>query len=150
MIQRQQTIWWFLIGVFAVLMLFFDWMTLFVTDGNNYTISSSGILKDGSAVIDGTMLTVYLIVEAVFNFVIIFLYKKRVLQSRLTIISIVLSLGTYGLVALYRYMSFTEEVTSTNFNWPLILPLISAILGIMAFRHVLMDEAKVRSLDRLR
>ena len=150
MIQRQQTIWWFLIGVFAVLMLFFDWMTLFVTDGNNYTISSSGILKDGSAVIDGTMLTVYLIVEAVFNFVIIFLYKKRILQSRLTIISIVLSLGTYGLVALYRYMSFTEEVTSTNFNWPLMLPLISAILGIMAFRHVLMDEAKVRSLDRLR
>jgi len=149
MIQRQQTIWWFLIGVFAVLMLFFDWMTLFVTDGN-YTLSSSGILKDGAAVIPGTMLTVYLIVEAVFNFVIIFLYKKRILQSRLTIISIVLSLGTYGLVALYRYMSFTEEVTSTNFNWPLILPLISAILGIMAFRHVLLDEAKVRSLDRLR
>ena len=149
MIQRQQTIWWFLIGVFAVLMLFFDWMTLFVTDGN-YTLSSSGILKDGNPVIPGTMLTVYLIVEAVFNFVIIFLYKKRILQSRLTIISIVLSLGTYGLVALYRYMSFTEEVTSTNFNWPLILPLISAILGIMAFRHVLMDEAKVRSLDRLR
>lgn len=150
MIQRQQTIWWFLIGVFAVLMLFFDWMTLFVTDGNNYTISSSGILKDGNIVIDGTMLTVFLIVEAVFNFVIIFLYKKRILQSRLTIISIVLSLGTYGLVALYRYMSFTEEVTSTNFNWPLVLPLISAILGVMAFRHVLMDEAKVRSLDRLR
>ena len=149
MIQRQQTIWWFLIGVFAVLMLFFDWMTLFVTDGN-YTLSSSGIVKDGATVIPGTMLTVYLILEAVFNIVIIFLYKKRILQSRLTIISIILSLGTYGLVALYRYMSFTEEVTSTNFNWPLVLPLISAILGVMAFRHVLMDEAKVRSLDRLR
>ena len=150
MIQRQQTIWWFLIGVFAVLMLFFDWMTLFVTDGNNYTISSSGILKDGAAVIDGTMLTVYLIVEAVFNFVIIFLYKKRILQSRLTIISIVLSLGTYGLVAFYRYMFCPDVVTSTHFNWPLVLPLISAILGVMAYRHVLMDEAKVRSLDRLR
>jgi len=149
MIQRQQTIWWFLIGVFAVLMLFFDWMTLFVTDGN-YTLSSAGIVKDGATVIPGTMLTVYLILEAVFNIVIIFLYKKRILQSRLTIISIILSLGTYGLVALYRYMSFTEEVTSTNFNWPLVLPLISAILGIMAFRHVLLDEAKVRSLDRLR
>ena len=149
MIQRQQTIWWFLIGVFAVLMLFFDWMTLFVTDGN-YTLSSSGIVKDGTNVIPGTMLTAYLIVEAVFNFVIIFLYKKRILQSRLTIISIILSLGTYGLVALYRYLSFTDEVTSTNFNWPLILPAISAILGVMAFRHVLLDEAKVRSLDRLR
>lgn len=149
MIQRQQTIWWFLIGVFAVLMLFFDWMTLFVTDGN-YTLSSAGIVKDGATVIPGTMLTVYLILEAVFNIVIIFLYKKRILQSRLTIISIILSLGTYGLVALYRYMSFTEEVTSTNFNWPLVLPLISAILGVMAYRHVLLDEAKVRSLDRLR
>ena len=149
MIQRQQTIWWFLIGVFAVLMLFFDWMTLFVTDGN-YTLSSAGIVKDGATVIPGTMLTVYLILEAVFNIVIIFLYKKRILQSRLTIISIVLSLGTYGLVALYRYMFISEAVTSTNFNWPLVLPLISAILGVMAFRHVLMDEAKVRSLDRLR
>ena len=149
MIQRQQTIWWFLIGVFAVLMLFFDWMTLFVTDGN-YTLSSAGIAKDGATVIPGTMLTVYLILEAVFNIVIIFLYKKRILQSRLTIISIVLSLGTYGLVALYRYMFISEAVTSTNFNWPLVLPLISAILGVMAYRHVLMDEAKVRSLDRLR
>ena len=149
MIQRQQTIWWFLIGVFAVLMLFFDWMTLFVTDGN-YTLSSAGIAKDGATVIPGTMLTVYLILEAVFNIVIIFLYKKRILQSRLTIISIVLSLGTYGLVALYRYMFISEAVTSTNFNWPLVLPLISTILGIMAYRHVLMDEAKVRSLDRLR
>ncbi|MBQ5576991.1 MAG: DUF4293 domain-containing protein [Bacteroidales bacterium] len=149
MIQRQQTIWWFLIGVFAVLMLFFDWMTLFVTDGN-YTLSSAGIVKNGATVIPGTMLTVYLILEAVFNIVIIFLYKKRILQSRLTIISIVLSLGTYGLVALYRYMFISEAVTSTNFNWPLVLPLISAILGVMAYRHVLMDEAKVRSLDRLR
>lgn len=149
MIQRQQTIWWFLIGVFAVLMLFFDWMTLFVTDGN-YTLSSAGIVKDGATVIPGTMLTVYLILEAVFNIVIIFLYKKRILQSRLTIISIVLSLGTYGLVAFYRYMFCPDVVTSTNFNWPLVLPLISAILGVMAFRHVLMDEAKVRSLDRLR
>ncbi|MCR5455075.1 MAG: DUF4293 domain-containing protein, partial [Bacteroidales bacterium] len=145
----QQTIWWFLIGVFAVLMLFFDWMTLFVTDGN-YTMSAAGILKEGTTVIPGTALTAYLIVEAIFNFAIIFLYKKRILQSRLTVISIILSLGTYGLVALYRYMSFTADVTSTNFNWPLILPAISAILGIMAFRHVLMDEAKVRSLDRLR
>ena len=149
MIQRQQTIWWFLIGAFSLLMLGFDWMTLFVTDGN-YTLSASGIVKDGAAVIPGTMLTVYLIAIAVFNFVIIGLYKKRILQSRLTIISIILSLGVYGLVALYRYMSFTEEVVSTNFNWPLVLPLINAILGVMAFRHVLLDEAKVRSLDRLR
>ena len=149
MIQRQQTIWWFLIGAFSLLMLGFDWMTLFVTDGN-YTLSSAGIVKDGAAVIPGTMLTAYLIAIAVFNFVIIGLYKKRILQSRLTIISIILSLGVYGLVALYRYMSFTEEVVSTNFNWPLVLPLINAILGVMAFRHVLLDEAKVRSLDRLR
>ena len=149
MIQRQQTIWWFLIGVFALLMLPFDWMTLFVTDGN-YTLSAAGIVKDAQTVIPGTMLTVYLILQAIFNFVIIGLFKKRILQSRLTIISIIMSLGTYGLVALYRYMSFTAEVTSTNFNWPLILPLISAILGVMAFRHVLLDEAKVRSLDRIR
>jgi hypothetical protein len=149
MIQRQQTIWWFLIGVFALLMLPFDWMTLFVTDGN-YTLSAAGIAKDAQTVIPGTMLTVYLILQAILNFVIIGLFKKRILQSRLTIISIIMSLGTYGLVAMYRYMSFTAEVTSTNFNWPLILPFISVILGIMAFRHVLLDEAKVRSLDRIR
>ena len=150
MLQRQQTIWWFLIGAFALLMLPFDWMTLFVADGGDYTLSAAGIVKDATTVIPGTALTVYLIVMALFNFVIIGLYKKRILQARLSIISIIMSIGTYGLVALYRYMSFTAEVTDSNFNWPLVLPLISAILGVMAVRHVLLDEAKVRSLDRLR
>ena len=150
MIQRQQTIWWFLIGAFSLLMLGFDWMTLFVTDGN-YTLSAAGVVKDATTTVaSGVPFIVYLVALAVFNFVIIGLYKKRILQSRLTIISIIMSLGFYGLVAFYRYMSFLADVTSSNFNWPLALPLINAILGVMAFRHVLLDEAKVRSLDRLR
>ncbi len=150
MLQRQQTIWWFLIGVFSLLMLPFDWMTLFVTDGN-YTISAAGVVKDGAeTVIPGTMPAAYLIASAIFNFVIIALFKNRILQSRLTIISIIMSIGFYGLALMYRYLSFEGDVTGSNFNWPLILPLINTILGIMAFRHVLLDEAKVRSLDRIR
>jgi len=47
-------------------------------------------------------------------------------------------------------MSFEGEITSTNWNFPLILPVINTILSVLAWRAVLKDEAKVRSLDRLR
>ena len=47
-------------------------------------------------------------------------------------------------------MSFEGEITSTNWNFPLILPVINTILSVLAWRGVVKDEAKVRSLDRLR
>lgn len=149
MIQRIQTIYWFLIGVFFILMIPFDWMSFVLANGD-YLFSANGITKGADTVITGWPLMVYLIAMAALNFVIIFLFKKRILQSKLSMISIVMCLGFYAVMLMYRYMSFEDEVMNANYYWPLILPLINAILSFMGWRAALNDEAYVRSLDRLR
>ena len=153
MIQRIQTVYWFLAAVAMCLMLPFEWMQLIVADGD-YAFTASGISRvTGGAnetVVNGIPLIVYIIAFALLNLVIIFLYKKRVLQARLTTIAIILSVGLYAVIALFRYMSFTEEVVASNFNYPLLFPLVSLVFDYLAQRGVIKDEIKVRSLDRIR
>ena len=149
MIQRIQTVFWFIIAVLFIVMIPNNWMTLVASDGD-YLFSAFGVFKGENQIITGAPLICYLSAMAVFNIVIIFLYKKRILQARLTVVSIILTLCFYLLVLMYRYMSFEGEINFTNWNFPLILPVINIILSVLAWRGVLKDEAKVRSLDRLR
>jgi hypothetical protein len=149
MIQRIQTVFWFIAAVLFGVMIPNDWMTLVASDGD-FSISAFGVFKGESQVITGVPLLSYLVLMAVLNLVIIFLYKKRILQARLTVVSIILTLCFYLLVLMYRYMSFEGEITAANWNFPLILPVINIILSVLAWRGVVKDEAKVRSLDRLR
>ncbi|MBR4677840.1 MAG: DUF4293 domain-containing protein [Bacteroidales bacterium] len=149
MIQRIQTIFWFVVAVLFIVMIPNDWMTLFASNGD-FTFSAFGVFQGENQIITGLPLISYLVLMAVLNIVIIFLYKKRILQARLTTISIILTLCFYLLVLMYRYMSFEGEITSTNWNFPLVLPVINVILSVLAWRGVVKDEAKVRSLDRLR
>lgn len=153
MIQRIQTVYWFLAALMACMMLPFEWMQLIVADGD-YTFAASGISKITSGAVDtvvnGIPLMVYIIAYAVLNLVIIFLYKNRILQARLTTIAIILAIGLYAVIAFYRYMSFNVDVVSTNFNYPLLFPLVSLFFDYLAQRGVIKDEIKVRSLDRIR
>ncbi|MBQ9214162.1 MAG: DUF4293 domain-containing protein [Bacteroidales bacterium] len=149
MIQRIQTIFWFIVAVLFIVMIPNNWMNIFASDGD-YLFSAFGVYKGQDQIITGVPLITYLGIMAALNIVIIFLYKKRVLQARLTVISIILTLCFYLLVLMYRYMSFEGEISSTNWNFPLILPVINVILSFLAWRAVVKDEAKVRSLDRLR
>ncbi|MBP5368471.1 MAG: DUF4293 domain-containing protein [Bacteroidales bacterium] len=153
MIQRIQTVYWFLAALMACMMLPFEWMQLIVADGD-YSFAASGISKvAGNAsepIVNGIPLIIYIIAVALLNLVIIFLYKKRVLQARLTTIAILLSIGLYAVIALYRYMSFTADVISSNLNYPLLFPLVCLFFDYLAQRSVIKDEIKVRSLDRIR
>jgi len=153
MIQRIQTVYWFLAALMACMMLPFEWMQLIVADGD-YTFAASGISKITSGAVDtvvnGIPLMVYIIAYAVLNLVIIFLYKKRILQARLTTIAIILAIGLYAVIAFYRYMSFNVDVVSTNYNYPLLFPLVCLFFDYLAQRGVIKDEIKVRSLDRIR
>ncbi len=154
MIQRIQTVYWFLAALAMCMMLPFDWMQLIVADGD-YQFSAAGISRNivGGGVqnvISGIPLIVYISAFAVLNLVIIFLFKKRILQIRLTTIAIILAVCFYGVIAFFRYMSFTEEVVQSYFSYPLLFPFVSAVFDVWAQRGVFKDEQKIRSLDRIR
>lgn len=80
----------------------------------------------------------------------IFLYKKRLLQARLNIFTIMLCLGYYGVLAIYIYLA--KMVMGAEWYilpWAAI-PLVCLVLTVMATRRILKDEAMVRAADRLR
>ncbi len=149
MIQRKQSLYWFLAAVLAITLIFMNFLQL-VTNNGDYDITAFGVFKGTEKIVPAIPLIAYLVGLAVTNIVVIFLYKKRVLQARISTLLCLLSLGFYALLAFYRFMSLDSEVLATKFGYGIIIPLICAILDYMATRATISDEKKVRSLDRIR
>jgi len=72
------------------------------------------------------------------------------LQMRLTMLVLLLSLGTLILGAFYILMFDRKIDVSIIWKVRVLFPLISAILAWLAYRSILKDEVRVRSYDRLR
>ena len=80
----------------------------------------------------------------------IFLFKKRLLQARLNIFTVMLCLGYYGVLAIYIWLA----KMSMGVDWHILpwasVPLVCMVLTLMATRRILKDEALVRAADRIR
>ena len=105
-------------------------------------------LPDGTKDYAPWALFVILLVVAVLAFVTIFLFKKRMLQIRLTIFSSVMLIGYYLAVVAYIFM--LAEKTSFTPSWTICLPFVGIILNWLAIRGIGADEALVKAYDRLR
>lgn len=78
----------------------------------------------------------------------IFLFKNRRLQSRLSLLSIVIIF--IGVVA--GVLFFVQDSASrlADFGLGALLPLLAIVFAILANRYIMKDEKLVRSMDRLR
>ena len=85
--------------------------------------------------------------------VVIFLYKKRLLQARINIFLAMLCLGYYGVMGIYIWFAnmniHVEELGWHITPW-LAIPAVCFVLTLMATRRILKDEALVRAADRIR
>lgn len=81
----------------------------------------------------------------------IFLFKKRLLQARINIFTVLLCLGYYGVLGIYIWLATTVV---EGLEWHILpwasIPLVCFILTSMATRAILKDEALVRAADRIR
>lgn len=105
-------------------------------------------LPDGTKDYAPWALFVILLVVAILSFGTIFLFKKRMLQIRLTIFSSVVLIGYY--LALAAYIFMLAENTSFTPSWTICLPFIGIVLNWLAIRGIGADEALVKAYDRLR
>ena len=80
----------------------------------------------------------------------IFLYKKRILQARLNIFTVMFCLGWYGVVAIYIWQAKLAQGVEWYIQPWACIPLVCMILTLMATRRILKDEALVRAADRIR
>lgn len=149
MIQRIQSVYLLVVSILMVICLCNPVGSIIA---NTNEISEFGnlfiTLPDGTKDYAPWALFVILLVVAVLAFVTIFLFKKRMLQIRLTIFNSVVLIGYYLVMAALIFM--TAEETSFTPSWTICLPFVGIILNWLAIRGIGADEALVKAYDRLR
>ena len=162
MIQRIQTIYLALVAIlsFVALITRIGYYTIehevVVAAFNNFTFNSFEQFQSYESA--GPFCLGILLIMVIFISVLsIMLFRKRMRQLRLTIMSTMLLLGyclSYAAFA-YFYQGNLECLIPSaditfHFNYTATFPVICIILNMMAIHGIRKDEALVRSLDRLR
>lgn len=93
-----------------------------------------------------TPLTVMVVLTFLISFLTIFLYRRRMVQIRFSVINIVLLLGFQALLVIH----FVKRPEEAIFSISAVFPVVSAILTFIALRYIARDEAMVRAISRLR
>lgn len=149
MIQRIQSLY---ILVATALMALASSMPLvsFMSADGDYQFAASGITQSETTVLATLPLFILALVATAFNALAFINFKRRMLQIRLLVFSIILQLGSYGLGAYYLLQIKSSIVGPASFALPITFPIAAAILSFLALRAIGKDEALVKSLDRIR
>ncbi len=151
MIQRIQTVYLFIALVLTGCLFFLD-LAEFSTISDHLLLQINGITSSETSIIMMPTVALFLlqIITSISIVTSIFLYKKRILQIRLSGFNMGLLLGISVLIFYFSKVAAREFDAELAFRWPLVLPLISIIFVYLAIRAIGKDEALIRSLDRIR
>ena len=147
MVQRIQTVYLFISALLIASLMKLKFADLSVNN-ELYTFIARGIYTGEKLVFDGLAIFLFIWLIALLHFVVIFLYKKRILQIRILVFTIVLLLGLFGMFFYFTYAGFTD--VKAAFKIPVVFPVIAAVLDYLAVRAIGKDEVLVRSLNRIR
>jgi len=151
MIQRIQTLFLLAVTVLSALMLTGDLLVMNSSSGTLFTLGFTGLGKEGGEIIQRLWpLSILLALVPVLALVAIFLYRKRSTQMRVTMMTLLLSIGTLILGAFYVIMFDRKIDVTIIWKIKVIFPLLSAIMSWLAYRAIFKDDLKVKSYDRLR
>lgn len=165
MIQRIQTVYLALVFIFSSVGLFStigEWMVAdsVVAHFSSFTFGADGAYKALDSASGPWGLGILLVMVMFLSLISIMLFRKRMRQLRLTILSTILLVGylaTYAFIV-YQYGLKIEDAVQAApdlapvFHLPFmaLFPVISIILNCLAIHGIRKDEALVRSLDRIR
>ena len=150
MIQRIQTLYLLAVVALGISLIWLPVVEL-VTPEEASELQIWDLTALGGAPLQGLWgLLVTTLLIPVLALIDIFLFKKRILQARLNIFTVLLCLGYYGVLAIYIWLA----KMSLGVDWHILpsasIPLICMVLTLMATRAILKDEALVRAADRIR
>jgi len=155
MIQRIQTVY-ILLAAGLFFALFFLPLAIIRSGDVFYVFQVSGLHTTTTAielVYPAWALLVIAAIIVLLSFVIIFLYKHRLLQIRICIYNTLLMIGFCLLTGFYLWQfnnspNLPDLKISLRF-WAC-FPIIAVIFNYLAIRNIGADEAMIRSLERLR
>lgn len=147
MIQRIQTMF-ILLAAMLIGLLFVLPFAEIAMNGQLFLFDIRGIVRDGDLVENGIPVAAFIALILLLHVFAVFTYKRRILQIRILIFSILLMLGLFGLFFFFTYYSFDQAQIS--FKIAVVFPLVAIILDYLAIRNIGKDEALIRSIDRIR
>ena len=149
MIQRIQSVYLLAVTILMIVCMCSPVGTIIA---NTQEISEFGnlciTLPDGTKDFAPWAFFGILLIVAILSFGTIFLFKKRMLQIRLTIFSSVMLIGYY--LTLVATIFMLADETSYTPSWSICLPFVGIVLNWLAIRGIGADEALVKAYDRLR
>jgi hypothetical protein len=153
MIQRIQTVYLIIASALMVFLLFMPIAEFIrLADEVVFELTFRGLLSDVNEKINFNSfpLSILMVFCLTLLLVTIFLFKKRMLQIRLSVFNAVLLVGLQGLQFYYVKTAANALNGTSSYTLFFVFPIVSAILVFLALRAIARDEALVRSLDRLR
>lgn len=155
MIQRIQSLYLLIITALMAVTLFCP-IAKFNIEGEEVILSAFGVSDTvGTLSSMPVWMGILLAGSTLLPFVTIFLFKHRMLQIRLCGVEIALLVGDLALMAFYIYQLYANFLGKVEWGdmiigLPVIMPIVSIVLVVLAMRATLRDELLVRSLDRIR
>ena len=155
MIQRIQTVYLLLVAGLFIALLFLP-LAVIQTAEAQYAFGSDGLrsmVTPEELVYPAWSLMAIAVIIILLSFIIIFIYKKRILQIRMCVYNALLMIGFCALAGFYIWQfSKSPELTGMkiNFRFWASFPIVALILNYLAIRNIGADETMVRSLERLR
>ena len=133
MIQRFQSL--LLLLAFILMILMFCFPLCRFADGTTFFVYNS------------YPILVLLLISAVSTLATLLLYKRRMLQIRISVFNAFIVAGLQAWIA---YSFFSMQGSNTAFTLIAVFPFAAFILICLAIRYIGRDEALIRSLSRLR
>lgn len=155
MIQRIQTVYLLILTALMALTLFLP-LAWFGGEAGEFSLYAFALkTAEGEAVQPTRYMGILLVLATALPFLVIFLYKRRLLQIRLCVVEMVLLVGAAVMEGIYYFLSrrfFDDPLTihMQGFRPAIVLPLVCLVFAWLAARAIFRDELMVRSADRIR
>ncbi len=153
MIQRIQTL--FLLAALVCMLLLFLFPYGYIVSPENeiiefFVLGTEYSGKQNEINFPILPVSINVIIVCLITFMTILLFKKRMLQIRLSFFNLIMQLGTMILMYYFIYNANKTLGWELQLSVMIILPLAAMIFTFLAIRGIGRDEALVRSVNRIR
>lgn len=154
MIQRIQSLYLLIAGIFVAVLFFVPLAGLSGKDGNLFLVYLSGVVSEGPESLTisqkSWLLSIYAGLVLVILAWIMFSYGNRILQIKLSYLAILLLTGMTALIYYYVWNFHTSLGGIYSLKIFFSFPLIAAVFVFLAVKGIARDEKLVKSIDRIR
>ncbi len=150
MIQRKQTIFLFLAAVFGILSLCMQLATVSYEGMTTYRVFSLWAIGGNStSTFIPCPLFILMLLSTTLSVCTIFLYKRRPLQARLSMVNIFIMVFWY-IAMIVVSKKLAPDATNFHLEIASSFPAVIVILLFIARKGIIADERLVRAADRIR